>query len=1836
LDRELDLSRRQSTEREPVRILLVEDDAAFADLIQTQLRRLSLVDSHLELATTLEEATKKIRSGSFGLVLADLSLPDSSGFATIEALCRHCDQPVIVLTGARDPALRAGALEAGAYDFLSKDDLTAAELERLVRLAAIQSNTHRSLRESEERFRRLIALSSDWYWEQDEELRFTVFEGRSADGVGSHSSEGIGKRRWEREGVMPLSGSWDEHRALLAARKAFRDFVCVRAQPSGESQYVSTSGEPVFGADGRFRGYRGIATDITAAKRAEEDLRRFRLAMDESADIIVLIDRASMRFVDANLTACRLLGYTREELLALGPHDVLPASREELERAYDRLIADPTTAGGMNSFYRCKDGSMRPFESTRRVLRSDGRWIIAAISRDIRERIAVEKAMRDSESRFRETFERAGSGMAHVDLDGRFLRVNRKLCQMLGYAPEELVGRSVKELSQAEDRDVTDAQRARMRAGEMESVQFEKRYRHKSGAVVWVDLTVAVVRDADGVPQYEISILDDVTTRKEGEERLRHLGRMYAALGAANEAILRADAPQQVFEQACRIAVDAGGFLVSTVFLLDAATKKLSRVAASGPVAALIESDAAAADAARADGKGLIGHACRTGRPAISNDFGADPRTEGRRSPVRNVAIGSAAVFPLHVAGELAGVFGLQHEAKGAFGDELTALLQRLADNISFALEKFRHDKLRRKAKRKLRESEERFRSLTDLSSDIYWEQDAEYRFTSVSGTSSSRLSFGQERLIGRRRWEQRYFNMSDADWAAHRADLEARRPFRDLDLGRLNEAGEQVWIRVSGEPMFDAAGVFRGYRGVGTEITARKREEQRIALEHAVTRCLAEAESDSDALRGVIRVICESEKWESGRYFHHDESAGVMRFREGWSDASRVLSGLIERSRGLEFGPGVGLVGKAWATGEPLWVADVSNDPRVAQSGPSRGAGVHGAFVFPVSFESNIIGALMISSSAVRAPDDKLLQTLRVVGSQLGQFLRRKDAERVLRESEARFRSLTQLSSDWYWEQDAQFRFTKFEGRGGAGSEYLPAGAVLGKRPWELPGVVEGSVDWAAHRARLARNEAFRGVEYAYQDRQGQRFYISVDGEPIYDEQGRPAGYRGTSRDITQQRRGEEELRRFRAAMDMSADAIYLVDRASMKIVDVNAAACRGVRFPREQLVGMAPHDLLRLPRVELEREYDAVIAAGDDGMRSETTYVAGNGRRGWTELYRRALRQGDGWIIVTVSRDISNRRLAEERKAMHLRYQERIARFGQAALAKRDAAELISEAAQTTLEALGGDAVAYLEPGPGEGELVQRVLVGVAEAQAESGVVKCKDGDPMLRALRAGASVITNGGQLQPPWARAQHGVALIPVRGDQGSRGLLCAGFARDGALAEEEMNFLDAVASVLSAGLQRIDSESKLSYLAQFDPLTGLPNRALLADRFAQMIVQARRRRTSLGVLFIDLDEFKLVNDTLGHAGGDALLKEVAVRLQACIRPGDTVARISGDEFSIVLSDLAQFEDAALVAQKVIDQLARAVDLGGHEVFVTASVGIAVYPGDGEAAEALLGAADAAMYRAKQAGRNAYQFFTAEINQRSRARAQIGSDLRRAVEREEFTLAYQAKVGLVDRRICGAEALLRWNHPERGAVPPVEFIPVLEETGLIVPVGEWVLGRVCADLKAWQAAGLRPPPVSVNLSARQFRLADLDTRIRAAIAASGVDAALLELEITESQLMNNPDNAIRMMRALRESGLRIAIDDFGTGYSSLAYLTRFPVSTLKIDRSFIKDMFEDHGDATIVRAIIEMAHMLQFTVVAEGVETEEQAKFLMLMRCDQAQGYLFARPVPAAQYVLSLGR
>lgn len=421
------------------------------------------------------------------------------------------------------------------------------------------------------------------------------------------------------------------------------------------------------------------------------------------------------------------------------------------------------------------------------------------------------------------------------------------------------------------------------------------------------------------------------------------------------------------------------------------------------------------------------------------------------------------------------------------------------------------------------------------------------------------------------------------------------------------------------------------------------------------------------------------------------------------------------------------------------------------------------------------------------------------------------------------------------------------------------------------------------------------------------------------------------------------------------------------------------------------------------------------------------------------------------------------------------------------------------------------------------------------------------------------------------------------------------------------------------------ESQLTFLANHDALTGLPNRNLLNDRLEQAIAQAHRTDLPAALLFFDIDRFKLINDSLGHDNGDLFLKQLALRLPPCIREGDTVARMGGDEFVILLTNLQHEENAARVAHKLLEIISTPYHISGRELFATASVGITLYPRDGENSSALLKNADAAMYLAKERGGNTFQFFTGEINEHVARRFEIASQLRLALERHEFQVWYQPQLDVAGGRIIGAEALIRWQHPELGMVSPAEFIPIAEETGLIHDIGAWVVKTVCNQQTAWQAAGQPAIKVAINLSARQFESPDLPETFAAWLAETGASPDWLEIEITEGMVMKYPDRAVQMLNDLKAMGLSIAIDDFGTGYSSLGYLKRFPIDKLKIDRSFIKDIPEDKEDAAITRAVIAMAQELRLKVVAEGVETPAQLAFLKEHACDMVQGYIFGRPM-----------
>src|SRR5688500_658746 len=437
-------------------------------------------------------------------------------------------------------------------------------------------------------------------------------------------------------------------------------------------------------------------------------------------------------------------------------------------------------------------------------------------------------------------------------------------------------------------------------------------------------------------------------------------------------------------------------------------------------------------------------------------------------------------------------------------------------------------------------------------------------------------------------------------------------------------------------------------------------------------------------------------------------------------------------------------------------------------------------------------------------------------------------------------------------------------------------------------------------------------------------------------------------------------------------------------------------------------------------------------------------------------------------------------------------------------------------------------------------------------------------------------------------------------------------------------------------ERAAQEERIRHQAYHDALTGLPNRASFTEHLEEAMRRAKRAGWPLGLLFLDLDLFKRVNDSLGHDAGDRLLRVVAERIRRAVREADMLFRMGGDEFTVLLEDVRGPEEAAMVASRVLEAIGDPVQLQHHEISVSGSIGIALYPRDDVIGERLLKSADTAMYRAKELGRNRYAFFAREMNERVESQIMIEAALRRALKNEEFVLHYQPRVSAATGRATGAEALRRWRHPEWGLVEPARFVPLLEETGLIVPVGAWVLAEACRRAKLWQSAGLPPLRVSVNLSSRQFRSEALFEAVSEALRASNLSPQLLELELTESLLVENVEHAMGVMGKLKAIGTAISIDDFGTGYSSLGYLKRFPIDSLKIDKSFVRDIATSPKDAAIVKAISALARSLGIGLIAEGVEEAWQAEFLRGRHCTEMQGFLFSRAVPPEQVVAALSR
>ena len=921
-----------------------------------------------------------------------------------------------------------------------------------------------------------------------------------------------------------------------------------------------------------------------------------------------------------------------------------------------------------------------------------------------------------------------------------------------------------------------------------------------------------------------------------------------------------------------------------------------------------------------------------------------------------------------------------------------------------------------------------------------------------------------------------------------------------------------------------------------------------------------------------------------------------------------------------------------------------------------------------------------------------------------------RKRAERTMAELQERYRQLVELSPDCiYIHQEGKIVFVNsacVRMFGAASAEQLVGKPLLDLLHPDYREIVRQRM-----RILYEDKKHVPGMVQKVLRLDGTVVDVESKAAPFTFE-GRPA-VQTVVRDISERIRAEEALRQFRAAMDLSPNLILLIDRASMRYVDVNDTACRLLGYSRAELLELGPQDVVPMSRGDLTKAYDRIIEGDSTGSTLEIHNRRKDGSLLPVEAVRRAVPSRDGHIIVVIARDITERQIAEaELRNSHERFRqiaENIREVFWVTDPDKNQMLYISPAYEeiwqrsceslyaspwTWVEAIHPDdrerilQAARQKQRRGEYDEEYRIvrpdgairwirdkafpirdedgriyrMVGIADDITER-----RQAEEQLRqAAEQGRNILSSITDaffaLDKDWrftylnATAEH--LLHRNAGELLGRGIWDEFPEARGSIFE--LNYRKAVAEMVPAEFEefyapletwfevhaypyeeglsvyfrdvtdRKRTEERLSYLAQYDQLTGLPNRTLFRDRLEQAVARARRDGQLVGVLFLDLDRFKDINDNLGHSVGDQVLIQVAARLKEQLRDIDTISRLAGDEFTFIIEGATRPDQVTAVADKILNIFSQPMNAGGNEVYVTASIGVALSTTGKETVDELLKHADIAMYDAKQEGRNNHQLYSDAIHAKSSEKLSLETKLRRALEREEFVLAYQPQLDIRSGRIMGAEALIRWQSAELGLVAPNRFIPLAEETGLIVPIGEWVLRTACRQNRAWQEAGFAPIVVSVNLSPRQFRQRDLLSTMVEIMEESRLEARFLELEITETTVMHQAEEVAGMLARLAEVGVRLSIDDFGTGYSSLSYLKRFPVHKLKIDQSFVREITTDGDDAAIVGAIVAMARSLKLLVIAEGVETAQQLEFLRGLGCDEYQGFLFSKPIPATDF------
>lgn len=1330
------------------------------------------------------------------------------------------------------------------------------------------------------------------------------------------------------------------------------------------------------------------------------------------------------------------------------------------------------------------------------------------------------------------------------------------------------------------------------------------------------------------------------------------LARTFAALSAINEAVLYAKSPDELYQKVCDAGFSSGDFSAVAVFLVETDGKRLRFAAGRGDDVARLGSIEITTDGGTPEGSGVGGEAFRSRKLCVSNDFLNDRRSLAWREGAVKAHVGAAAALPLLCDGRSIGVLYVTRFEAGSINEGMISLFERMSANISHALENFEREGARRDGERAMRRLNRMFGALSatneailkakteldlyqqvcdaavhggkSLATFVLLREPNSHWLTPVAATGQNLDLIRQARysidpdnphgrgisgqvfrtqkamveddLVGRTKgttWEQANVN------AGAVACVAAPLIKRGISIGVMFFFVSKSWAKDEGI----VALLLRMTENVcfalqnfdrDEEKAQIAREEERLARMYAALSATNEAIIRATSRAELFDLVCEASV-QGGKF-----GSATIALAEPATELLRVVASAgpnADEVRRLKFATtdevpeGRGLTGTCFRTGRPCLTNDMLADDRLKPWHESaRRTGVRSSAVLPLLNCDRTEGVFVFNSLELGTFTPELVELLERLARNVSFAIANLDrAEEKAKADKQRNRlsgMFAALSATNEAIMRAETRQELFE----VACQAAVLGDVFASATIGILDEKRELVRVVAVRGRLQEQMAGRTCAVSPDHPEGQGIIGAslrmCQPSVINDYMNDPRSAHWHSKAVEDGTRAAASFPLLRAGREPIGILLFLApeeDTFTPDLVELLTRLAENVSFALDNFDRAEEKVRTEAQKERLTRMFAALSATNEAIMRAKS-------RAELFDLVCLAASSGAKFTSTTI------------------------------ALASADSDQLKIVASAGPSSGTTRNVRLSVDPERPEG----RGMAGTAFRTRQPCISNDYLNDQRVSAFHA--IVRGDGARSGAAIPLVVHGLAV----------GVMIYMSIEKDAFTAEFVELLQRLADNVAFAMENFDradakneADERIEYLASHDSLTDLPNRETFNGLLREAIEMAERHDHRFAVLFIDLDRFKVINDSLGHEAGDLLLLEVASRLRGALRASDAVARLGGDEFVVILDQCGEIDDVQRIAAELLTALAEPMELAGHECHTTASIGIAMYPANGSDAQTLTKNADMAMYLAKEDGKNGYRFFSKEVKTQSIERLSLESALRRALEREQFSLNYQPKVEMETGQITGVEALLRWTHPDLGSVSPAQFIPLAEETGLIVPIGRWVLNEACAQAMAWQRRGLLPLSMAVNLSPRQFADEHLLQDIDEALAASGMSPVLLQLEVTESMMMRNVGRALKVLDAIQSRGIRLAIDDFGTGYSSMSLMKHFPIDTIKIDRSFVRDLPQDSEDQAIAQAIISMGKALGMTVVAEGVENLEQEAFLRTHGCDEMQGFLISKPLPAQQ-------